>query len=336
MVLTLSYNINSSLKEQLRELDALKLQILTANINPRTQTILAWESMLDRLYLSLDTVVSGNRVINSRERLARKLLSSVNSTKTTQAAHLSSEEKPEMALTEAYRDELYTIYIDWKASKEEITVSTVVGMYERLKESLSKDQRKDQTSLNSYEKSLERLLKYLQSGNDHPVVKSAVSFIFLGNMAPFGILSNKVNLLLSYLFLYKEGYDISRLLVIEEFLSNPSVLNSGVQNTLKIGNLNEWLEFYINSVTLSLETIKKRIAKETDSGLVDGQFWDLNDRQKKILRLFDEPGLSVTNRMVQARFEVSQITASRDLARLADMGLIAPHGKGRSVYYIKL
>ncbi len=329
-MLTLSYNINSSIKEQLKELDSLKNQILTKNINPRVEASLAWEAMLDRMYFSMDTVLAGNQVIQSKEKLAKILMSADSKNGSNQALNL------QVFLLQSYKDELFDIFLDWKASKNEVTVATVLQMFERLNSLLPKDQKKDFVKYDIFEKSLERLLKYLQSGNDHPVVKSAVSYIYLGNMAPFGQLSNRINLLLTYIFLYKEGYDVRRLLVIEEFLSNPSILPGGIQSALKSGNLNEWLEFFIHSMTLSLEKALRNIAKDETISSAGGEFWDLNERQKKVLKLFEDPGLSVTNRMVQSKFNVSQITASRDLARLADMGLIAPHGKGRSVYYIKL
>ncbi|MCX6732604.1 MAG: hypothetical protein NTV98_03635 [Candidatus Roizmanbacteria bacterium] len=54
------------------------------------------------------------------------------------------------------------------------------------------------------------------------------------------------------------------------------------------------------------------------------------------MNLFSTPGAKVSNRMVQKKFKVSQITASRDLAKLADSGLIFAIGKGRSTYYTKV
>ncbi len=46
--------------------------------------------------------------------------------------------------------------------------------------------------------------------------------------------------------------------------------------------------------------------------------------------------MTITNKKVQKLFKVSQITASRDLAKLASVGLLFTHGKGRSVYYTKV
>ena len=65
-------------------------------------------------------------------------------------------------------------------------------------------------------------------------------------------------------------------------------------------------------------------------------FWEITTRQKEIMMYLENPTASVTNKTVQKLFNISQITASRDLARLANLGLLLAHGKGRSVYYTKV
>ena len=61
----------------------------------------------------------------------------------------------------------------------------------------------------------------------------------------------------------------------------------------------------------------------------------LTIRQKEILYLLEKPETPITNKQIQQVFKVSQITASRDLARLSIVGLLLPHGKGRATYYTK-
>ena len=65
-------------------------------------------------------------------------------------------------------------------------------------------------------------------------------------------------------------------------------------------------------------------------------FFDLTERQKEIVRLSAHPEATLTNASLQKRFSVSQITASRDLARLTGLGLLFAHGRGRSIYYTKV
>ena len=76
-----------------------------------------------------------------------------------------------------------------------------------------------------------------------------------------------------------------------------------------------------------LQNTLKRYARELKDLSPDGlgissSFWDLNERQKVILGILDQPGVSITNKTVQKRFKISQITASRDLSKLAILGLL--------------
>ena len=59
----------------------------------------------------------------------------------------------------------------------------------------------------------------------------------------------------------------------------------------------------------------------------------LNDRQKKILRHVQKTG-SVTSGWCRKSFGVALLTVQRDLAGLADLGLVERKGKGRGARYI--
>ena len=63
---------------------------------------------------------------------------------------------------------------------------------------------------------------------------------------------------------------------------------------------------------------------------------ELNERQKVIMTLLDDPQAIITNRTIQKIFHVSAITSSRDLAKLTMLGLLIQQGKGRSVRYTRI
>ncbi|MFQ6072835.1 MAG: RNA-binding domain-containing protein [Methanosarcinales archaeon] len=60
---------------------------------------------------------------------------------------------------------------------------------------------------------------------------------------------------------------------------------------------------------------------------------ELNDRQRKILGVILEYG-KITNKEYAKIFQISRNTATNDLAKLADIGLIKRIGKGRGCYYV--
>jgi len=100
-------------------------------------------------------------------------------------------------------------------------------------------------------------------------------------------------------------------------------------------NLTIFLEYYANGISERLAEVEKDVAGIRLHLNIPARDFEINDRQREMLVLFEQPDMSLTNRKVQKLFKVSQITASRDLARMAALGLIFAHGKGRSVYYTK-
>lgn len=107
--------------------------------------------------------------------------------------------------------------------------------------------------------------------------------------------------------------------------------------TTKSATITQWLEYYGETMIHQLEKIVSFIsAAPATIPSVPRAFWKLTDRQRIILEDLEEPGLMVTNKAVQAKFKVSQVTASRELNKLSTLGLIFPHASGRSTYYTKV
>ena len=97
-----------------------------------------------------------------------------------------------------------------------------------------------------------------------------------------------------------------------------------------------WLEYFtfcaMSALEKALEVAKNLRFQEE----LPASFWKLNTRQKQILEALEKPDEKVTNKEVQKVFKVSQITASRDLTHMANLGLLLAHGKGRSVFYTRV
>jgi predicted HTH transcriptional regulator len=120
------------------------------------------------------------------------------------------------------------------------------------------------------------------------------------------------------------------------FASNRDDLESVYKQSVESGNLTLIMEKTAKEFKLQLERDYLRIKNRTYTSNVPQSFFHLTDRQKEIVVMMDRPQSSVTNRQVQKEFGISQITASRDLARLTTLGILYPQGRGRSVHYTKL
>jgi Fic family protein len=140
-----------------------------------------------------------------------------------------------------------------------------------------------------------------------------------------------------YLFLAKYGFDIRGWVTPDRvWQTDEATYTRLIDAYSRDHTLTQWLEYMAQSTQTNLETILTDIRESRFHIEYPAAFWELSDRQKEILKLMDTPDTSMTNRKVHKRFKVSQITASRDLSKLTALGLLYPHGKGRSVYYTKI
>jgi len=133
------------------------------------------------------------------------------------------------------------------------------------------------------------------------------------------------------------GFVSKGLLCLDEYFKKDFVgYRENVEAVLGNKNLTLWLEYFAGAVVTQLEKTLTEVLSEKYSLDVTRNFFELNDRQKEIMSILDQPNVVISNKKVQKMFKVSQITASRDLSRLSTLGLLFTHGKGRSVYYTKI
>jgi Fic family protein len=106
------------------------------------------------------------------------------------------------------------------------------------------------------------------------------------------------------------------------------------------GDITPWLAFFIETFTASCRASSSRI----DELLARGRFWSehrsigINQRQRKALSRMLEAGPGrfaggMTVRKYQLITNTTRVTASRDLAQLGQVGLLARQGAGRSTFY---
>lgn len=306
-MLTLSYNKSPLLQQRLSEIDKLREKLLITMFSPQQEIELKWNNIVERIRYSY--------LLEGRSISADHIHSSL--------VHPRSTEDGKKIIN--YKNVVDFISHDWIMTDSEVTSRTIVDIAELLDFSL----------LPNHREALDRNFQYLQVSPDHPVIQSGLSFLSIKSLDPT---QNFFTLATfgAYLFLAKYGYNFRDFINIEEqiFLTKDQyeIFNRTITQTSPV---TDWLEYFTANVKNNLNRLLERLKMIEENDTLTS-FTQLNQRQKQILSLFDEPGLRLTNRDVQKKFTVSQITASRDLAKLATLGLIFPAGKGRSVYYTKV
>lgn len=319
-MVNLLYNYSSNLESSLRNIENLRQKILLYPLSPRIELRLKWEAMIEKVYWSLN--MAGNNLSKSQ---TVKILSQEKAIK-----RMNNSEKEVMN----YKKALDHLKQEWLISPKIITVNTILELYNI---SVKPTGGSIGHTFKTREREIQHFLDYLQTGKEHPVIQAGVAQIQMISLAPFNVGNGRTARLIPYLILYKYGYNFRDLLVIDKYFTKDLLsLKHAIETAEKNKNLTIWLEFFTKGVEIQLREAFKIMQLNRFSTDVPASFWKLNDRQKQILNLLDQPGAKISNKKVQEIFKVSQITASRDLSSLTNLGLLFAHGKGRSVYYTKV
>ena len=315
---TLAYNLSPKLEEYLEKIESLRKQILLTSIPPKTELRLKWEAALNQVFWSLsltDNTLTKQEMTNLLSQLGIKRLG------------------PAQKQVINYKKALDYINENWLVSSLQINFPSVKKLFEICFKGIP---TQNLGAISSVKKEIDYFLEYLQTGKENPILQAGIAQIVMIELSPSTDGNGSLARLIPYLFLYKHGYDMRGLLVIDEYLRRDGgALKAAITSVRNNKNLTLWLEYFSYGIAVQLTKALEDIQKSRFSSELPSSYWKLNERQREVLSLLEQPGVRVTNKVVQKMFGVSQITASRDLAKLASLGLVFPHGKGRSVYYTK-
>lgn len=314
-MLSLYYTVSDELLQTLRRIDALRADILLTPLPPKLELQYRWETNVARLHavaVMLDLPVTRTNIIALLTRPTNH--------------RLTAEE----TLLVQIGKTIQWLSLDWVANPSPVGSKTIGELVSRCLRLTSHQEH-------SVQYALAKTATYLSSGKDHAVIQAAVAHEQAQTLSLPPAEKLPLAVVWAYLYLFKYGLDLRGMTSFEHALfADKKEYERELGQAVSTGNLTHWGEFFAKAIQTELSRTRERIAQGPGEGSMPASFWQLSDRQKAILGLLDEPGARLTNKLVQRRFRVSQITASRDLARLTVLGLVYPRGKGRSVSYTKI
>lgn len=318
--MNLSYNISEHIKSNLIKVEELRHEILLFPLSSKDELRLKWEATIDKIYWSL--ALSENPL---SKRDIGKIISGTNTKNKISKYEIEALDQ---------RSSFNYIRQYWLVTNNLVDMTIVKKLYQTA----CKGIYGPMSGLTSYsEKRIISVFDYLQKGQDHPIIQAGIIQPEIIAITPFDNGNNKIARLLSYLYLYRGGYDIREMFNLEEYYkSDTSTYKKMLSLTRAGGNMTFWLEYFTYGVKTQLEKSLENIKKVKFQDENRPTFWKLNDRQRQILEILNNPEGRMTNKDVQKHGKVSQITASRDLAKLVSLGLLLAHGKGRSVFYTRV
>ena len=304
------YTKTPDLTKNLQEIDELNKELLLLPLPHNKKLQLRWEAQVGNIYHVFN--LSGMRV---RRNHIVELLSPNRPNK------LSNEDK----LILRYKSLFDIIYYDWTNCPDRLTLDDIKKIILSFNNS--------KTSID--ESVIDRNLTFLELSSEHPILQSAIAYMnILTQFSPPSHIY--IATLVSQMILCKHGYDFRRFASISKlFLNDRETYHLIIQDTTRLNSLTNWLEYYCTSVSDELKNIITYARSLLEQKSDQNELYTLSDRHKKILSVLDDPSATISNKQVQELFNISQITASRDLANLNALGLVLPVGKGRSVRYTK-
>lgn len=317
MGIPIAYTFSPLLQNQTKDIDRYRNHLLSLPLSPRREIELRYLATTGRILTALRlanipmTIVELNRLLSN----------------TPKRAHPMERE----ALL--YRQALTYIRNEWTGNPKPVTLASLEIL---MNVALSLPFSRISRSIHDSATDLKRLVAYIETQpGDHPLLIAGVAHAAVAHTDLQERSQGRMALLISSLIMAKYGYDCRGMLNLEHALTRePNAYTLALASIGTLGQMTVWLEYYVRAtheayITL-LQDMRERTNRRTSH---TPSFASLNERQKQILMLLDTPSAKVTNREVQKRFRISQITASRDLTRLVSSGFLLSSGKGRSVYY---
>lgn len=311
---SLSYTRSTTLTASIQQLDELQKQLLLIPLSPKNELQLQWDSANQKIQHLL--ALEGKTI--SEPQISDYLLHNGQKNAT-----------PFTNEVESYRFAFDYLYHHWLVNPKVVETSDLLAYYQAVfpKETLTGD-----------EAELKASLQYIQINPEHPIIQASLVQILILSLSPFSAFNEQFSHFVFLLFMYKYGYDMRRLPVYEkQYVDDLTTYKNLILQSSRLENVTPWLEYVcqqaISAIQKALLTVQqqKNNVSTTKPSLIS-----LNERQLLIMNLFNAPGARISNRVIQKKYKVSQITASRDLAKLTDTGLIFSVGKGRSTYYTKV
>ena len=170
-----------------------------------------------------------------------------------------------------------------------------------------------------------------------PVIEAGIVHYEFVRIHPFIDGNGRTARVLATLILYKRGFDTKQFFCLDDYYDSDrqayyKALQSVDQEALDLTN---WLEYFVEGVNVSIETVKERVIRLSSERLrraKRGQI-ALTEKQMRIVEFINQNG-KITNRDVRDMFKISDRAALKEIRKLVDLKVIKSKGKGRSLYYV--
>lgn len=171
----------------------------------------------------------------------------------------------------------------------------------------------------------------------HPLIRIAVLVYRLIRITPFRNLNKLSHIAISHFLLQKNRYFYNSPISMSKiFDKNNTLFQNSIRTSIndEHENITSWIEVFTGSIGLEYKELLAKLqqANESTVKIEEKPFLDLNKRQLKILRYLQSIPTVKREDYIQM-FDVSTMTAYRDLNALVKKKLLKIEGEGRATHY---
>ncbi|MEA3431910.1 MAG: Fic family protein [candidate division WOR-3 bacterium] len=169
-----------------------------------------------------------------------------------------------------------------------------------------------------------------------PIIEAGIVHYEFVRIHPFVDGNGRTARVLATLILYKRDFDTKQFFCLDDYYdSDRQVYYRALQSVdQKTFDLTNWLEYFVEGVNVSIETVKERVIKLSSERLrktKTGQI-ALTERQMQIVEYINLHG-KIMNKNIRDMFKISPQAAHKEIKKLLKLGVVKSVGKGRGLYY---
>jgi Fic family protein len=170
-----------------------------------------------------------------------------------------------------------------------------------------------------------------------PIIEAGIAHYEFVRIHPFVDGNGRTARVLATLILYLRGFDTKQFFCLDDYYDSDrpayyGALQSVGQNTLDLTN---WLEYFVEGVTVSTAAVKERIIRLSSERLKKtkkGQI-ALTERQMRIVEKINQND-KITIGDISKEFKITRQAALKEMNKLVNLKVVGLKGKGRGAHYI--
>jgi Fic family protein len=194
-------------------------------------------------------------------------------------------------------------------------------------------------------KEIKRLISYANDDRDsqefiHPVIKAIIIHFWFAYLHPFTDGNGRLARALFYWSLLKDGYWTFSYLPLSRIIKNSPAKyrDAFIYSEQDDNDLNYFIDYNISKIKQAMNDfevyVNKKWKENAEMANIARDNYQLNDRQIQLLKYYYKNRNVSTSITTHSKvYEISRLTAMKDLQKLKQLGFLSSKKSGRVVYY---